>query len=151
MNIHFKPITIDNRDNALNLRIAPEQKGFVESVEECLKEAEQCRRWRPVGIYDGTALVGFAMYGFFRWQYLPFGKLWLDRLLIDYHCQGKGYGRAALQGLVERLIQEYRCRRIYLSVYKENHTAVQMYEKFGFRFNGQRDVHGEYVMEYKVK
>ena len=30
--------------------------------------------WRPVGIYDGTELVGFAMYG-----YLPFlgeGQLW---------------------------------------------------------------------------
>lgn len=151
MNLHFEPITSHNRNTALQLQIAENQAGFVESVEECLTEADNCRRWHPVGIYDGSTMVGFAMYGFFRWQYLPFGKLWLDRLLIDCHYQGKGYGSAALEGLVKRLTEEYRCRKIYLSVIRENHVATQLYERFGFRFNGKRDIHGEYVMEYKVK
>ena len=39
------------------------------------------------------------MYGFF-WEYLPFGRLWLDRLLIDRRFQGRGYGRAALAALL---------------------------------------------------
>lgn len=148
MNLHFEPITKQNQDDALRLRLADNQKGFVEPVEECLREARHCRRWHPVGIYDGDTMVGFAMYGYFFWQYLPHGKLWLDRLLIDEQYQGKGYGQASLSGLLTRLKSEYSCKKIYLSVIKDNQAAISLYEKFGFRFNGQRDIHGEYVMEY---
>lgn len=151
MNIHFEPIKEENREAALKLRIAKNQQGFIETVAQCLDEADQCRRWHPVGIYDGTTMVGFAMYGFFFWQYLPFGRLWLDRLLIDEKYQGKGYGSAALHGLVEQLKRDYRCKKIYLSVIRENQIAATIYEKFGFRFNGQRDVHGEHVMVYSVE
>ena len=41
------------------------------------------------------------MYGFF-WEYLPFGRLWLDRLLIDRRFQGRGYGRAALAAMLDQ-------------------------------------------------
>ena len=140
MDLHFEPITDDNRERALKLHISPTQKGYVETVEECLEEASHGRNWQPVGIYDGPVMVGFAMYGFFWWPYLPLGRLWLDRLLIDEAFQGRGYGSAALSGLLDRLQQEYRCRRIYLSVIRENSTAITMYEKFGFRFTGERDI-----------
>lgn len=150
MNIHFEPVNAENKAAALNLRIADNQHGFIETVEQCLLEASHCKRWHPVGIYDGNTMVGFAMYGFFLWQYLPFGRLWLDRLLIDEKYQGKGYGSAALDGLVKLLIQDYNCKKIYLSVYKENATAIRLYEKFGFAFNGKRDFHGEHIMVYQV-
>ena len=48
-----------------------------------------------MGIYDGNVLIGFAMYGLF-WEYLPFGRLWLNRFLIDRRYQSMGYGKAAL-------------------------------------------------------
>ncbi len=151
MHIHFEPITSQNREIALNLKIADSQHGFIESVQQCLSEADRCKRWHPVGIYDGDTMVGFAMYGFFRWQYLPFGKLWMDRLLIDEKYQGKGYGGAALSGLLHLLTRDYRCRKIYLSVIEGNDAAVRLYEKFGFSFNGKRDMHGEHIMVYQVK
>ena len=151
MDLHFEPITDDNRERALKLHISPTQKGYVETVEECLEEASHGRNWQPVGIYDGPVMVGFAMYGFFWWPYLPLGRLWLDRLLIDETFQGRGDGSAALSGLLDRLQQEYRCRRIYLSVIRENSTAITMYEKFGFRFTGERDIHGEHVMVYHTQ
>ena len=34
--------------------------------------------------------MGFAMYGWFFWEYFPRGRLWLDRFLIDRRCQGRG-------------------------------------------------------------
>lgn len=150
LNLHFKPITKHNQAQALELQIYKSQKGFVESVSQCLAEAAQSRRWHPVGIYDGETMIGFAMYGFFLWPYLPLGKLWLDRLLIDQAHQNKGYGAAALQALVNHLTRKYHCKKIYLSVVKENIIAIQLYKRHGFRFNGQRDVHGEYVMEKKI-
>ena len=89
------------------LQLLPHQQGYIETVAQCLSEAKRYRVWRPVGIYDEHTLIGFAMYGFFFWEYLPKGRLWLDRFLIDYHYQGKGYGKTALQKLLDRLEQEY--------------------------------------------
>ena len=82
MYIHVEPVNDKNREAVLALKIHETQKGFVESPEQCLKEASEETCWRPVGIYDGDQLIGFSMYGYF-WQYLPFGRVWLDRLLID--------------------------------------------------------------------
>ena len=81
MCLHFETVTAKNRGAVERLALLPEQAGFIESPSECLREADASDFWRPVGIYDGTELVGFAMYG-----YLPFlgeGQLWFDRLLID--------------------------------------------------------------------
>lgn len=70
----------------------------------------------------------------------------IDRLLIDARYQGRGYGRKALAGLLERLSWEYPERKIYLSVIAGNDVAIRLYGQFGFRFNGEKDVHGEDVM-----
>ena len=71
-----------------------------------------------------------AHYGYFR-EYRPEGRVWLDRLLIDRHFQGNGYGTEALRMLLGRLSGEYGCSRIYLSIIEENETAAKLYEKFG--------------------
>ena len=65
MPLHFVPITEENRREVENLQLFPEQRSYIESVPECLAEAEQTREWRTVGIYDGPTVVGFAMYGCF--------------------------------------------------------------------------------------
>ena len=147
MKIRLEPVTVASRAAVERLETAPGQEGFVESVAECLAEADRRRCWRPVGVYDGDALIGFAMYGFF-WEYLPFGRLWLDRLLIDRRYQGKGYGRLAVEGLLSNLWREYGKKKVYLSVFAENQQAIELYRSLGFRFNGQHDIHGEDVMVY---
>ena len=144
MCLHFETVTAKNRGAVERLALLPEQAGFIESPTECLREADASDFWRPVGIYDGTELVGFAMYG-----YLPFlgeGQLWFDRLLIDKAFQGRGYAKAAIAALLERLRQEYPCRRVYLSVYGDNAAANHLYRQAGFSFNGDYDTKGERVM-----
>ena len=144
MCLHFETVTAKNRGAVERLALLPEQAGFIESPSECLREADASDFWRPVGIYDGTELVGFAMYG-----YLPFlgeGQLWFDRLLIDKAFQGRGYAKAAIAALLERLRQEYPCRRVYLSVYGDNAAASHLYQQAGFSFNGDYDTKGERVM-----
>ena len=83
--LHFEVVNNRNRKEAEDLSVFSEQSGFIESVSECLKEADELKLWRPVGIYDGSTLIGFAMYGYFP-EPAP-GQLWLDRLLIDKKYQ----------------------------------------------------------------
>ena len=145
MRLRFEPVTETNRAQAEALGVLPEQTDFIESVAECMKEADELKVWRPVGIYDGGNMVGFAMYGCFEEEGQN-GRVWLDRLLIDRRYQGKGYGAAALEGLLERLRGEYGKKEIYLSVYENNSVAIALYSKAGFRFNGEADTKGEKVM-----
>ena len=172
MQLRLEPVTQENRLAVLGLRAGTGQEGFVETVSACLDEAAQRADWRPMAIYDGTAVVGFAMYGYF-WEYPPAGRVWLDRLLIDAanlrsavrcarmgkgsdflsqvllpggNVQGRGYGRAAVASLLARLAEEYGPRDIYLSVVDGNTAAARLYEAFGFVFTEERDVHGEHVM-----
>lgn len=146
MNPNIKPVTKENRKDVLALTLAPGQERFLEPIQQCLSEADRRKNWRPVGIYDGDTLIGFAMYGYFRLEYFPLGKLWLDRFMIDQNYQGRGYGKTALKALIARLKSEYRCTKIYLSIIPGNHTAAKLYTQFGFQFNGKKDINGEQIM-----
>lgn len=144
MSILLKPVTSQNRSLAEALAIRPEQQGFIESVKQCMEEADELEAWRPMCIYDGSTLAGFAMYGFFLEN--GQGRLWFDRLLIDWRFQHKGLGKAAVFAILQKMRQDYPPQDIYLSVYSPNKTAISLYEAAGFRFNGELDTGGEQVM-----
>lgn len=144
--LRFEIVTKYNRAEIESLEVFPEQNGWIETVSECMKEADELNLWRPVGLYDDDLLIGFAMYGFFP-KPSP-GRLWLDRLLIDKKHQGKGYGKLAVLALIDRLHAEYTSDKVYLSVYENNANAIRLYREIGFSFNGEYDTKGELVMEY---
>ena len=149
MELQFKPVTEKNRKEILSLELRDDQKKFIESIENCLSEADSHSCWHAVGIYDGNVLIGFAMYGLF-WEYLPFGRLWLNRFLIDRRYQSMGYGKAALMDLLKRLWKKYHRKHIYLSVTDDNQTASALYHHFGFAYTGERDMRNERVMVLKI-
>ena len=135
--LHFKSVNAENRREVEGLTVFSEQAGFIESVSECLREADELELWRPVGIYDSDTLIGFAMYGYFP-EPAP-GQLWLDRLLIDKKYQGKGFGRQTLDAAMA-LIRTYpfgKADKVWLSYEPENVRAREIYRKYGFVENGE--------------
>ncbi|MEF9935161.1 MAG: GNAT family N-acetyltransferase [Clostridium sp.] len=148
MNLHFKSIDKNNLSEVLSLKIRSDQEGFIESVDECIEEARSASNWRTLAIYSGSEVVGFTMYGYFENEGY-YGRVWLDRILIDYRYQGKGYGKKSVVYLIKRLFDEYNCNEIYLSVYDYNKFAIRLYESIGFKFNGEVDSKGEKVMVIK--
>ncbi|WP_066869783.1 GNAT family N-acetyltransferase [Clostridium mediterraneense] len=147
MDLHFEAITSINRVQAESLDLFPNQIGFIESVSECLEEADKVKEWKPVGIYDNNNLIGFAMYGRFP-ELKPLGQVWLDRFLIDSRYQDMGYGKSAIIALLNIIKTEYKCNKVYLSVYDDNEVAIELYKKIGFQFNGELDINGEKIMIY---
>lgn len=146
--IVFRKVNKLNYSKVLQLSIKENQQGYVESISECLKEADELSLWKPTAIYDDEQLIGFAMYGLWK-EEGSHGRVWLDRYLIDYRYQGKGYGRQALKALIDLIFTIYKCEEIYLSVYEDNIAALSLYKSVGFVFNGEKDIHGELVMVLK--
>ena len=145
MALHFEKVDNSNRKKVESLSVRPFQINFIESVTECMEEADMYSAWHPVAIYDDANLVGFSMYGCFTEE--KWGKrVWLDRLLIDQKYQGKGYGKKSIEILSRQLFDEYDTEQIYLSVYDDNPVAIRLYEKAGFEFNGELDTKGEKIM-----
>ncbi len=70
--------------------------------------------------------------------------------MIDHKYQKKGYGKTSLQLLINTMLKEYKCNKIYLSTFKDNIRAIKLYEKFGFESNGEFDENGELIMVLKV-
>lgn len=65
MKTTINEVSKENVTDILKLRINEKQKAYIETTEQCLKDAKECKYYRPVGLYYDDILVGFAMYGFF--------------------------------------------------------------------------------------
>ena len=148
MDIRLVPVTAALRETAESLSVAEYQKDFIESVPQCMAEADEISDWEPILIYRGETPVGFAMYGLMRGE--KSHRLWFDRLLIDERYQKLGYGRAAVEAILKRIQGEFPGRDIYLSAYEDNETAIKLYASFGFKFNGELDSNGEKIMLLKA-
>lgn len=145
MGISIHDVTQENVQEILNLRVGEAQQNFIETTQQCLDEANECANFKPVGLYADNCLIGFAMYGYFT-DGEENGRVWLDRFLIDAKYQGFGYGKTMLNAMIQKLVDEYSCNDIYLSVYEDNKAAIRLYEKFDFHFNGESDENNEKIM-----
>ena len=146
-NLSLIPVTSKNRRAIEKLKVFPHQTGFIESVADCMKEADQLAAWHPMCIYDNDTMIGFTMYGMIREP--AYTRPWFDRLLIDKQHQGKGYAKPAVQLILQEIRTHYPNTDIYLSVYAENHSAIALYRSFGFEFTGELDTKGEEIMIYR--
>lgn len=149
MDIEILPISASNRSEALELKVKKDQNNFIETVAQCLTEADELSLWKPVGIYVNRKLVGFAMYGLWIYEGKN-GRVWLDRFLIDEFSQGKGYATPVLKEIIHKITDEYGNLELFLSIYENNSHALELYKKLGFEFNGELDINGEKVMVLQV-
>ena len=146
-NLSLKPVTYKNHRAAEAPEVFPYQTGFIESVAEYMKEADQLAAWHPMCIYDIDSIMGFTMYGMI--QEPAYTRLWFDCLLIDKQHQGKGYAKPAVQLILQEIRTHYPNANISLSVYAQNHPAIALYRSFGFAFTGELDTKGEEIMIYR--
>lgn len=142
MTLHFCEVTEKNWRSVAALNVAKDQQQFIESNAFSLAESLYEKNGTSVGLYDGEALVGYAMYG---WYWEKRKSVWLDRFMIDEHYQGKGYAKRFLRILIQFLHDEFECKIIYLSLHPDNKLAMRLYESFGFRLNGDIDDEGPVV------
>ena len=138
MTVQLKPITEDNFIDAFNLKLGAGQEKFVSHPVRSLAQAyvyrDQCQ---PFGIYDGDHMVGYVMV---IYDYdIPEYDVW--HMMIDEAQQGRGYGKAALNCVLDYIRQKPfgDSDRVALTCNTENAAALKMYRAAGFAPIGVED------------
>lgn len=144
--VTIRDINSTNLAEVRKINLHKHQTSFIDSVDECLEEAKLYKEWCPAAIFADDVLVGFAMYG-------AFGKnpdTWIDRIMIDAKNQGKGFGKKAMEELIDIVTKKYNVNIVYLSFVEENVVAQKMYEKLGFKFINEYDPEGELIYKFEL-
>jgi len=134
--INLKPVTKDNLDDVLALKVAETQKSFVSTNAESLAQAYVYSEtaW-PFAVYDDETLVGFIMMGYYEAKH--YYTLW--KFMIDQRYQNKGYGRKALELGLAFIREKFHPEEIYTGVAPGNSVAKRLYESVGFVDTGLRE------------
>lgn len=133
MAITLREIDKTNWMDVLRLKLPAGQERFVASNVFSLAEAKIFPSMAPLAIYAGDVLVGFTMYG----RDADDNNVWIYRLMIGDGYQRKGYGRAAMGMVIERLRSEPDCPFIKISWDHGNTAAETLYESLGFHKTGE--------------
>jgi diamine N-acetyltransferase len=135
--VTLRPLTDENRDAVLSLRVSPAQEQFVSSVEESLVEAAEEPGGRAIfwAVYDGETPVGFVMISD-EVEGPGYIAHYLWKLLVDERHQRRGYGSATLDLIVEY----FRGRGVdvlWTSAGQGKGSPIPFYEGYGFEQTGE--------------
>src|SRR5918999_3264218 len=149
MQVTLREITDENRDAVLALSVAPEQRRFVGTVADALRDAAEIPEGMPWyrAIYADDEPVGFVM---LSWNVTPdppriIGPWFLWKLLIDARHQRRGYGRAAVR-LVADIVRSEGATELLTSYVPGDGEPWPFYRSLGFRPTGDLDENGEIIL-----
>ena len=138
--MELRTVTEDNWRQMARIEPRGDQRRFVASVAYYLNLCHYGGVWQPVALYEGDEPVGFAMWGFDAEE----ASHWIGGLVIDANHQGRGYGRTAMEAILDHLATQQGYREAALSYEPENTVARRLYASLGFVETGER-VDDEFV------
>jgi diamine N-acetyltransferase len=129
--VELREITQDSLGAVLDLAVEPEQAAYVAPNARSIAEAYfEPRAWFRA-VYADDDPVGFVM--LFR---DPPKDWWVWRFMIDAKYQGKGYGRRALELVVDEARLD-GAGEIKVSYHPGEHSPHAFYTRFGFVNTGE--------------
>ncbi len=148
MKVELREVTRDNWLTCVRLKVAESQMRWVASNAVSLAQSKYEPECVPLAAYDGETMVGFAMY---RPEDYGLSKVWfIDRLMVGQDFQRKGYGRAIMIALLERLRAQAGFAAIMISFVPDNEGARRLYSSLGFEDTGVVE-EGEVVFRMALK
>ena len=151
MRIELCPIDDTNREAVESLEVSEDQKQYIASNRDSLDTAasEEYRDIaRPFAICAEGKVIGFTMFAFELTSSDPEDRYWLWRLMIDKASQGKGYGAAALERIIE-YFKNHGADHMLLSTKESNAAALSLYHKYQFAETGEMNEE-EIVLRLKL-
>ena len=123
-------VDIDYEAGQIDLEVSEEQKNYVCTSLVMLARAWLHRKLRPrvFNVYDDDTAVGMGMY-----LDAPEKNAYdFCQLFIDKHHQGKGYGKAAIQLVLDAMKEEGKYPKVSMCYVEGNDASRNLFEQFGF-------------------
>jgi len=142
--LSLQEVTRANWRAALQLGVRPEQQRFVSEYAPIAAVAlakayvhASGFQWLPYAVYRGQDMIGFVALAYEE-SLAHQNTYWMFHFFIDGRYQGQGYGRAALELLLQEIKQQHpACQVIKLTVHPENIAAQHLYTQTGFLPTGE--------------
>jgi len=141
--VELKEITKENFWDVISLKIGKDQN-FVASNAVSIAQSKVDSSMIPLAIYNDHNLVGFLMYGID----LDDNNYWIIRLMVDEKYQRNGYGKMAMEIIIDKIKRDTSHNKIVISTNPKNIIGLNLYKKLGFKSTGNI-VHDEEVLELK--
>ena len=137
--ISLRPITDENRAEVYALRLAPGQERYVSGVADSIQEAADEPDGRAIywALYADETPVGFVMITDETSGAPGYIPQYLWKLLVDERHQGRGYGTAALDLVVEYFRARPGVEVMWTSAQQGEGSPIPFYERYGFEQTGE--------------
>ncbi|MFN8487612.1 MAG: GNAT family N-acetyltransferase [Caldilineaceae bacterium] len=139
--VSLREITLETVRMILNLKVAHSQEQFVAPNAVSIAEAYFVKEAWFRAIYADETPVGFVMLHDNPAEQAYF--LW--RFMIDARYQSLGFGRRAIEQLVEYVKMRPGATELRVSCVPGDGSPCPFYEKLGFQSTGEEH-HGELVL-----
>jgi diamine N-acetyltransferase len=138
--VHLVDVTSENWRDVADLQVTPGQHAWVAPVTRYLCLCTYGGVWKPLAIVAEDTAGERRPIGFVMWAVDPDdGSGWIGGLVVGREHQRRGYGRAAVLALLERLRREHGCPTAALSYSPDNTAARAFYASLGFAETGERE------------
>jgi diamine N-acetyltransferase len=154
--LHFREVTKENFWEIIRLKVLPEQKHVAPNSVSIAEAHFWDYAWYRA-IYYGDNPVGFIMLadpvaGETGEDAMFNGRYFLWRLMIDHRYQKRGYGKQAVDLLIEYVKTRPNADYLYCSYSLGEHGPEGFYLKYGFEKTGEKTPgpDGEIVIRIKI-
>jgi diamine N-acetyltransferase len=141
-------VTEDDEEAVMGLRRGPGQERYlgrmISHYEDAISDAKACPRMWSVHDAESGQLVGFVMIS----DNVPaetlatdedvVGPYYLWRLLIDHRVQGRGYGAAAIDAVVDYVRTRPGAEVLLTSCKAGDGSPQPFYLRYGFTLTGEQ-------------
>lgn len=141
--ITLREVDRDNFFELIRLKVKENQKDFVATNIFSIAQSKVQPECIPLAIYNDEIAVGFLMYCID----VDDNNYWIYRLMIDEKYQGRGFGKKAMELIMDELRKDRNHNVIYISFEPDNQGARLLYEKLGF-ISDNRMVEDEIVYRF---
>jgi len=133
MSITLRPIDKSNWRDCIKLKVKDEQSHLVASNANSLAMCYVYPEIKPFGIYLDEKIIGFI-----TWALDPDDKIYyINRFMIDENYQAKGYGKKALQLMIEKM-KNMGVKTLDIIHHPDNHSAIKLYQSLGFELTDNK-------------
>lgn len=148
--VEFVEINEENYEAVLKLKVTDEQNQakFIAPNVRSIADAYLYRKAGdvfPYAVQDGEAVVGFVLLDEDEEE----KELMIWRMMVDKEYQGKGYGKAIVEKVMEMFESDDRFDVLIADYVKGNEVMGRLLRSLGFEEQEFDEENNEHVMRYK--